>query len=175
MKNRIELAKHFASLGFTKGAEIGVYLGYYSRVLLDNIPGLTLYCIDSWDRNKTRQRAFDSALETLGRYPGANLIKGESVPVSEEFEDGSLDFVFIDADHSYEAVKQDIEAWYPKVRSGGIVSGHDYFESPKKTVQVISAVNEFVKKHNLELQTTEWDEENPYRDDRQPCWYIVKP
>lgn len=174
MKNRTELAKHFAELGFTRGAEIGVYLGYYSRVLLDNIPGLTLYSIDSWDRNKTRERAFQVALETLGQYNGANLIKGESVPVAETFEDESLDFVFIDADHSYNAVKKDLEAWYPKVRVGGIVSGHDYFESPRKTVQVIPAVDEFVAKHNLDLQITEWDKENPHADDRQPCFYFIK-
>lgn len=175
MKNRTELAKYFAELGFTLGAEVGVYMGYYSRVLLDNIPGLKLYCIDSWDRNETRVRAYDLAKETLSKYPGTSLIKNTSVEASKEFEENTFDFVFIDADHSYEAVKQDLYAWFPKVRSGGIIAGHDYFESPKKTVQVIKAVDEFVKKHNLKLQTTEWDNENPYRDDRQPCWYIVKP
>lgn len=174
MKNRRQLAKHFANLGFKKGAEIGVYLGYYSRVLLDNIPGLQLYCIDTWNNNTSRKRAFEYACEDLGRYPGANIIRGTSVESAKQFEDGSLDFVFIDADHSYEAVKQDLEAWYPKVRKGGIVSGHDYFESPRGSVQVIPAVNEFVEKHNHKLELTEWDKDNPHRDDRQPCWYFEK-
>lgn len=175
MRNRRELAKHFADQGFTKGAEVGVYLGYYSRVLLDTIPGLELTCIDSWNLNDTRKRAFELAVENLAPYPKANIIRSTSVEAARSFEDGSLDFVFIDADHSYKAVKEDINAWYPKVRSGGILSGHDYFESPKKTVQVIPAVDEFVKEHGLTLQLTDWDKENPYRDDRQPCWYFIKP
>mgnify|MGYP003335234449 CR=1 FL=1 len=45
---------------------------------------------------------------------------------ASNFADGSVDFVFIDADHSYEAVKQDIQTWLPKVRHGGVLAGHDY-------------------------------------------------
>jgi predicted O-methyltransferase YrrM len=41
-------------------------------------------------------------------------------------EDKSLDFVYIDANHTYQAVKEDIRLWYPKVKSGGLIMGHDY-------------------------------------------------
>jgi len=55
-----------------------------------------------------------------------NIIKGDSVEVSSRYEDESLDFVFIDGDHSYDGVTRDIKAYWPKVRIGGIISGHDY-------------------------------------------------
>jgi len=174
MKNRTELAKEFAYRGYTKGAEIGVYVGYYSRVLLDTIPGLNLLCVDSWALKTWRERAYPLAVETLSHYLGATVIRGKSVDVAKTVEDGLLDFVFIDADHSYEAVKADLLAWVPKVRSGGIVSGHDYYESRSGKLGVIPAVNEYVEENGYVLQLTEWDKENPIRDDRQPSWYFGK-
>ncbi len=53
------------------------------------------------------------------------IIRGDSADSAKFVEDGSLDFVFIDADHTYEGCLRDIHAWTPKVRSGGMVSGHD--------------------------------------------------
>lgn len=54
------------------------------------------------------------------------VLKGNSVDLSSQFEDQSLDFVFIDANHTYEAVKADIRAYLPKVKPGGVLAGHDY-------------------------------------------------
>lgn len=174
MKNRTELAKYFAKKGYKKGAEVGVYLGYYSRILLDNIPDLELMCVDSWSRNRTRVRAYKVAKEMLSKYPGAKVVRGKSMDVAKTIPDESLDFVYIDADHSYEAVKEDINAWAKKVRSGGVVSGHDYFTG-HRSVQVVEAVDEYIKEHNLELKLTDRDEENPHPDDRQESWYFIKP
>lgn len=59
-------------------------------------------------------------------YPErVRIIRGDSADSAQFVEDGSLDFVFIDADHTYEGCLRDIHAWTPKVRSGGMVSGHD--------------------------------------------------
>ena len=174
MKNRTELAKYFAKLGFTKGAEIGVYLGYYSGVLLDNIPDLELLCVDSWDKHTWRERAYPVAVEVLSRYAGAKILRGSSMNIVKTVLSESLDFVFIDADHSYQSVKNDIQEWSKKVRHGGIVSGHDYLLG-RQTVQVIQAVDEYIKENNLTLLLTEHDRKNPYKDDRQPCWYFIKP
>lgn len=173
MKNREELAKHFKKLGFKKGAEVGVYLGYYSRILLDTIPGLELLCVDWWKQKTYRERAYPVVLETMSKYPGAKVIRGKSVKVAKTVEDESLDFVFIDADHSYEAVKEDIEAWTPKVRMGGIVSGHDYYVFRSGNDGVIRAVDEFVK-DKYKLKLTDKDNDNPHKDSRQQCWYFLK-
>lgn len=51
---------------------------------------------------------------------------GDSIKVAQDFQDNSLDFVFIDANHEYEAVKLDIETWLPKVKVGGVLAGHDH-------------------------------------------------
>lgn len=176
MKNRIELAKYFAELGFKKGAEIGVAKGYYSKVLLDNIPDLQLLCIDTWDEGvKPRHGHYEQACETLSAYPGATIICKTSFKAVKDVPDESLDFVYLDADHRYKAIKGDINKWAKKVRSGGIVAGHDYVLSTYGTVDVIRAVDEYVAKHGLELHLTDYNQEEPHHDDRQPSWYFVKP
>lgn len=66
------------------------------------------------------------------------------------FEDDYFDFIYIDADHTYEAVKSDLESWYPKLKKGGIMSGHDYVEvTTSVPFGVVQAVNEFLKKNNI--------------------------
>ena len=178
MQNRVELAQHFSDLGFTRGAEIGVFEGYYSKVLFDQNPRLRmLWCVDSWGPESRRVAAYDVARETL--YPYASRIVwnlGTSLSVAQGMADGILDFVFIDANHSYESVKEDITAWAPKVRSGGLVTGHDYYPGKRvKQCGVIPAVDEYVAAHGYTLHTTAYDGNNPVKDDRQPCWYFTKP
>ena len=72
------------------------------------------------------------------------------------FENGSLDFVFLDADHSFESVWQDLRVWYPKIRIGGILAGHDFLdgELPEGNLGVESAVSMFQQIHQFELSTT---------------------
>ena len=73
-----------------------------------------------------------------------------------------MDFVYIDADHSYEGARRDIAAWGRKVRRGGMVAGHDYYVFPGSGNDgVVRAVDEHIAETGAELQTTEWDKENP--------------
>lgn len=77
-----------------------------------------------------------------------------SSEVVDMFEDGSIDFIFIDGNHSYEYVLEDLELYYPKVKNGGVITGDDYFMHEgdyegKKMVQ--EAVNDFAEKHSLEI------------------------
>ena len=58
----------------------------------------------------------------------SQLVQGYSLEVAEKIPDGSLDFVFIDGDHSFEAVRDDVRVWERKVRPGGMISGHDLFD-----------------------------------------------
>lgn len=178
LKNRKELAKYFAELGFTKGVEIGVFDGYYSEVLVQNIPNVELLSIDSWggmshDKGSMGD-TYKRAMDRLAPYhENVTIVKKDSVKASEEIEDGSLDFVFLDACHCYDCVKKDIEAWVPKVRVGGIVSGHDYYKMRSGNRGVIDAVDEYVKKYNYDLQLTEWNKDEN-KDNRQPCWFFIK-
>jgi hypothetical protein len=93
--------------------------------------------------------------ESKSRLGIERCIKGNSLEVAKTFEDESLDFVFIDAGHQYEEVKADLNAWFSKVRKGGIVSGHDYVKY--QDFGVIEAVNEFCKEHGYTPSFTEQD------------------
>lgn len=129
-----DIPRLFHALGFTKGVEVGVFQGEYTRWLLRGIPGLNLTGVDVWEsygvykdfENADLLAAYDIARANVAKWPNCKLIKGRSVDVASEFRDESLDFVFIDGNHAYEFVVQDLAAWTPKVRSGGIVYGHDF-------------------------------------------------
>ena len=75
------------------------------------------------------------------------LHKGLSCQVSQEFPDEYFDWIYIDADHSYEDVKSDLNSWYPKVKTGGFITGHDYIE--KTWYGIVQAVNEFIRQKPL--------------------------
>lgn len=181
LKNRIELAQLFNKLGFKIGAEIGVFAGYYSEVLCKTIPGLKLYGIDTWEtykryRNHKKEMAgaYATAQKILTPYK-CTLIKKYSMDAVKDFQDESLDFVYIDSNHLYSWVKQDIEEWTKKIRKGGIVAGHDYYITHhNKITGVITAVDEYIEKTGYRLQIIGWDYDNPNKDDRQPNWYFVK-
>ena len=109
MNNRIELAKHFARLGFTTGAEIGVCWGRYSEILCRTNPKLKLLAVDDWRRNRTHR----SYAGTKRRLTNLNVTidRRSSMDAVGDVADKSLDFVFIDADHKYTSVCDDIREW----------------------------------------------------------------
>ena len=109
--------------GWTRGAELGVDKGILFGMLLKNCPDLHLIGVDLFPDRLRSHRVFDLAKQYADRV---TLIEGDTVASAAQVEDGSLDFVFIDADHSYEAVRRDIDAWRSKVRAGGWLGGHDY-------------------------------------------------
>lgn len=170
--SRLDLAKYFNDLGFKKGAEVGVFGGYFSEVLCKAMPGLDLTCVDIWGHGKY-QRAEDECLARLKPY-GCKIIKKFSAEGAKDVEDGSLDFVYIDAAHDYENVKIDINAWAPKVRVGGIIAGDDFYDFPSGEGGVMKAVTEYTSHHHYDLKLTDWNIENPIRDDRQPSFWFVK-
>jgi hypothetical protein len=127
------------------GAEVGVLNGNTSHRILKARPQLTLYMIDPWrpprkdseyyktgdDNSHQTKEEFDKCYETAKsktEFAGdrAILMKQKSLTAVKKFEDKTLDFVFIDGDHSYKGVKEDIIAWLPKVKGTGFISGHDY-------------------------------------------------
>lgn len=182
IKNRKELAEYFHQLGFKKGVEMGVFDGRYSEVLLQNNPNLELWSVDCWQVydgykdhrfQRSVDRAYARAVERLKPY-NCHIVKKFGMDALADFEDESLDFVYLDGNHQYKAISQDLPAWAKKVRIGGIVSGHDYYVTKSNKAGVIHAVDEYVAKHGYELHTTPWDEEAEHVDDKQPSWYFVK-
>jgi len=176
-RNRIELAEMFNKLKFKAGAEIGVADGRYSEILCQKIPGVKLYCIDPWStyenwRNEIHQEsAYIKAKYRLEKYPDATLIRKTGTEASFEIEDESLDFVFIDGDHHFDYVMEDILVWNRKVKKGGVVSGHDYFHFGDSGI--IEAVNCYTSVNKLDLKLTDRNN-NGHKDDSQPCFWWRK-
>jgi len=165
IESRADLAKHFSDLGFKIGAEIGVLGGTYSEVLCLANPALKLYCIDSWGMGEKRLhdyhvRKWEMAKIKLAPY-NTVLMREFSMDALKEFKDGSLDFVYIDANHNLEAVSKDITEWAKKVKVGGIVSGHDYHPTYLVgSMGVTEAVDAYLKDSGMELQLTTKEKEN---------------
>lgn len=139
--------------GYTLGAEIGVARGNTTVKLLRHCPELFLFAVDKWT-NELKPEAgamgdlrYWSPIQVRKEFVSntrscqnrIHLLEGDSVKMANRVSDNSLDFVFIDADHRYEAVKADIIAWTPKVRDGGIVCGHDV-----NAPGVIQAIRELI-------------------------------
>ena len=129
---RYTLAELLGEQGLNKGAEIGVRRGEFSRFLCQKNPNLKLYCIDPWGpySNKYTQERQDKIYQTaLENTKGLNIeiIRKNSIDGLSHFDDGSLDFVFIDGDHTFNYAAPDIIYWSEKVRQGGVVIVHDYY------------------------------------------------
>lgn len=148
------------------GAEIGVYKGDNAEFILSLLKPTILYLIDPWnnfmdtDSNEIiGEIQYIQTQERLKMYGNKRLIKRTSEEASKLFNNEELDFVYIDGDHSYRQVKQDLGLWYSKVKKGGVLSGHDYH----KTMEgVVLAVNEFVSENKLQLMYAETD------------WWLIK-
>jgi len=82
-----------------------------------------------------------------------NIIKDYSTNASKLFQNESLDFIFIDACHDYECVKEDLHAWFPKLKKNGIIAGHDYYDGHYGVEQ---AVNEFFYENRSKLHSQEY-------------------
>lgn len=130
---RDNLPDLFRQLGFKVGAEVGVLDGDFSEQLCKANSQLKLYGIDPWERvdgfdgydADRLKRAHTAAQAKLAKY-NCELIKKTSMNAVKDFTDDSLDFVYIDADHSFKAVVMDVCEWINKVRVGGIIGGHDF-------------------------------------------------
>jgi len=119
-------------------AEVGVRDGRTTFYLLDNIPNLTIYAID------LSIRGFYNA-EVKAKYGNRLVpIEATSEQAADRLADGSLDLVFIDANHSYAFVKKDIQKYTPKLKPTGLLTGHD-IDYPG----VNKAVNEVIKDYDV--------------------------
>lgn len=151
-EGRNVLGALFAQLGYTVGAEIGTKKGVFASVLCEANPTAHLYCVDAWSarfggEQATHDRYFRKAQAALaGR--NVTFVKKPSMEALPDFKDGSLDFVYVDANHQFDHACADLIFWSQKVRSGGIVSGHDYFRHYQGGV--VEAVDAYTRCHHID-------------------------
>ncbi|MDP3920802.1 MAG: class I SAM-dependent methyltransferase [Candidatus Omnitrophota bacterium] len=164
-----------------KGVEIGVAQGRFSEFLLKSGEISHLVCIDPWKEqspdvyqdvnhvsDEEYERRYWNVSQRLKKYgEKSRVMRMTSEEAAPHFDRETLDFAYIDANHSYEAVKQDLELWWDKVKPGGIFAGHDYLNGklPEGNFGVRRAVDEFVEDRNLQLHVTR---------ERWPTWYVIK-
>jgi hypothetical protein len=174
------LVELFAELDFCEGAEIGVDRGIFSERLCKANPNLCLFSIDSWSTSSFEdplntspaiQKQFDRHYQDAQRRLAncnCQIIRKESLDAVKDFADNTLDFVYIDANHSFVHVASDLYRWEKKVRIGGIISGHDYVHfPPAKDNHVKHIVDAYVQAFEIK----------PYFElgqDRFHSWFWIK-
>ncbi len=165
---KMQVVKMETRLGFAQllnqldlhgiGVELGVWRGDFSIPFRERWLGQKLYLVDPWmkldDYEDVRNKefddtAFDYVLEHTQRF-GSTVEMIQST--SEEaaiFLPNNLDFVYVDANHSYEHTLQDLNLWWPKMKKGGVLAGHDIFNEAHPGVH--QAVFEFADKNKLDF------------------------
>ena len=135
-------------------AEVGVYRGVNAQILQALFQEALMYLIDPWQiysdylsveampmtrQNEEMEKAYAEVVGKFALNPKVEIIRKTSLEASKRFSK-ELDLVFIDGNHEYAYVKEDIQIWSSKVRAGGILAGHDY--DPQLFPDVVRAVNE---------------------------------
>lgn len=150
------------------GAEVGVREGKNALAMLQSMNIKSLYLIDHWKEyteasghvitQEQQDNFFKNMSQILYTFCDKIIIRRmSSADASDIIEDNSLDFVYIDGDHSYEAVKNDMKLWFKKVKEGGFLCGHD-FGNPC-TPDVAKAVKDFSSENGLtvhKLDDIDW-------------------
>jgi len=186
--SREDLPQFFVDMGFKVGAEIGVERGQFSESLCR--AGLTIYAIDPWreqpnlfyERGQKRQDSYyEHTKQRLAPYPNSTIIRKTSMEAVTDFANESLDFVYIDANHEFRYIAEDLVEWTKRVKKGGIVSGHDYFfVKPGIGAQiwhVAHVLHAFTNAYNI----SNWyvlgakDQHANEKRDRWRSWMFVKP
>lgn len=164
-----------------EGVEVGVAAGEFSRTILDVWEGRRLHLVDPWrhlpnyvDLTNVSDAAHEELFRSLPQRLASHrdryrIHRMLSQQAAQSFDDLSLDFVYIDAEHTCEAVRNDLALWYPKVRAGGILAGHDFVDGslPEGRFGVRKAVLEFEQQKGLRVAVT--------AENEWPSWYVIKP
>jgi hypothetical protein len=133
--SRDDLPQFFKEMGYKVGAEIGVFKGEFTEQLCK--AGFKIFAVDPWlvyknyrkdPREPSYNEMYENTKKLLAPYD-CTIIKKTSIEALDDIPDGSLDFVYIDGNHSLPYITQDIYEWNRKVRPGGAIAGHDYFIS----------------------------------------------
>lgn len=179
---REQLPHELMARGCKIGAEIGVQSGEYSEKLL-NAGIEKLWLVDLWAQQKNyfdiankhdahHQQNMRETFRRMEAFPfRTQTLIGMSHEVASQVPDASLDFIYVDGNHCLDAVRLDLASWVPKVRSGGIVSGHDYLTSKNccgSEFGVEQAVLEYCEASGI-------SELFVCQTESFPNWHFVKP
>lgn len=142
--------------------EVGSWKGKSTAWMASNIKksqkNLKFYCVDTWcgslehakDSSIIKNTLYDEFLSNMRPLAGFfEPMRMTSIEASKLFSNQSIDFVYLDASHKYQDVKDDLNAWFPKIKLGGVIAGDDYIAG---WPGVIKAVNEFFNERNMKFQ-----------------------
>lgn len=180
---RDDLGGLFERLGYRRqGAEVGVGSGEFAQVLRRTWPAGHIHLVDRWRHapdycdllnapEEVQEARYQEVRSRFAGDPAIVIHRAESTAAAARFDDGSFDWVYIDADHSYEAVSADLRAWWPKLRVGGLLGGHDFVPDGDRPEGRFG-----VKRAVLEFLTTVEARRTPYRTSEPdwPSWYVIK-
>lgn len=165
-RSRHHLAEFLGEIGYNVGAEIGVRFGRFSKKMCNLNPNLTLYAIDPWIgynaryTNARQEKIYQEYLKRIEGWDQIKTIRKTSMDALGDFEDGQLDFVYIDGDHTFDFAMMDIICWSKKVKKLGLIMVHDFY--PFGDCGVWNAVQAYVHSHNLRCYVTKEHEPTAY-------------
>lgn len=168
LHNRDDFGAFLTANGFCgQGVEIGALSGGNARQIVSTWQAGILYLVDLWKPQpahvyREEQKmdfggCFDDCKRLADEFHGRIvLMQADSLDAAKAFEDGTLDFVYLDGNHCFEAVTADIWKWHPKVRPGGIFGGHDLWDDTNYPSfgEVKSAVEHWSKRRNIPFHYT---------------------
>jgi Methyltransferase domain len=181
------------------GVEVGVKRGRFSETILRGWRGRKLISVDAWLEapadeymdvgnapQEEHEQFYRETIERLARFGDRSEVwRTTSVEAAARMERGSLDFVYIDARHDYDSVKEDLDAWFDKLRPGGVIAGHDYVDGDfgLGVFGVKSAVDEFFGERGLTVRQTYVEDARPgmpppgerMRGGKLPSWLVELP
>ena len=154
--NRIEMLDFFPSNGVY--AELGVFRGTFSERIIENCEPRRIFLVDLWSdpmdwiingaiRNVSGEEAYKHVLR-LEKYDSVRIRRQTTLSFLCSLPDKTLDVVYLDADHSYESVRDELAISLPRMRAGGWISGHDYCDL---FPGLVKAVDEFCNLHMLKI------------------------
>ena len=147
--------------------EIGVAGGHFTKQLVVSLKSLgALYCVDPWKHfeegyedscnlsEKEQEDRFHQVTKDFALNERVIITRAMSHEACRQFNQNTVDFIYLDANHSFTEVTRDLTCWWPILKPGGIFAGHDYYEGNAIGHGVKLAVDAFAKERGIEVHRT---------------------